>query len=304
MHALILAAGRGSRFAESKPKCLVEVGGRPLVLHQLEAAKAAGARRVTLVTGHEHELVRAAVGDAAEIVRNARYAETNSLYSFWLARLRVHGDVLVMNCDVLFPHDVLRGLLHRGSALAFDSRSGDSREHVKVSVEDGRLLEMSKELPSQETDGENLGLLHLTEEVARAAFDTAAQLISRGHERAWLGSAINAVARRHAIACVDVAGLPWVEINEPRDLAEARAQVWPAIAQLRSHQATLRARLREQRVMVPSAFDLAMASRTDRLLGDTLDRGGSRVSAISSRAAGRVFPGGGAYESAPVSAVG
>jgi choline kinase len=93
MHALILAAGRGSRLAESKPKCLVEVGGRPLVSHQLEAAKAAGARRVTLVTGHEHELVRAAVGDTAEIVRNARYAETSSLYSFWLARRRVHGDV-------------------------------------------------------------------------------------------------------------------------------------------------------------------------------------------------------------------
>jgi choline kinase len=234
MQALILAAGRGSRLAESTPKCLVEVGGRPLLSHQLEAAKAAGARRVTVVTGHGHELVRRVAGEAAEIVHNARYAETNSLYSFWLARRRVRGDVLVMNCDVLFPHYVLRGLLHRGSALAFDSRSGESREHMKVSVEDGRLLAMSKELGSEETDGENLGLIHLTEEVARAAFDTAGQLISRGHEQDWLGSAINVVARRHPIACVDVAGLPWVEIDYPHDLVEARREVWPAIARQRS----------------------------------------------------------------------
>ena len=101
------------------------------------------------------------------------------------------------------------------------------------------------------------------------------------------------------IACVDVAGLPWVEITDPRGLVEARAQVWPTIAQLRSRPAILRARLHAQRALVPSAFELGIASsRTDRLLGGTLDRGGSRVSAISSRAAGREPRGGDAYENA------
>jgi L-glutamine-phosphate cytidylyltransferase len=231
VQALILAAGRGSRLAESTPKCLVRVGGRPLLQHQLDAARAAGADRITVVTGHGHELVRAAVGDRADIVRNVRYAETNSLYSFWLARLRVRGDVLVLNCDVLFPRRVLRELLRRGSAVAFDSRSGDSAEHMKVSVDNGRLVEMSKGLEEDETDGENLGLLHLRGEVAQAAFEAADALLRSGRERDWLGSAINVVARRHRIACVDVAGSPWVEIDFPEDLEEAREEVWPAIVE-------------------------------------------------------------------------
>jgi choline kinase len=233
MHALILAAGSGSRLTEPTPKCLVEVGGQPLLSHQLEAARRAGAERITLVAGHCHELVRAAADDDVNVVLNDRYAETNSLYSFWLARRKVKGNVLLLNCDVLFPHQVLRVLLERKeSALAFDSRSGGDAEHMKVAVHHGRLLEMSKELPSRHTMGENLGLLHLTQEVAKAAFDAAASLLRRGRHRDWVGAAINVVARRHPIACVDVAGLPWVEIDYPHDLAAARTQIWPAIAAL------------------------------------------------------------------------
>ena len=235
MDALILAAGRGSRLSAATPKCLVEVGGRSLLSYQLEAVREAGAERVTLVVGHCDEEVRAAVaGDAdVEVVHNPRYADTNSLYSFQMARRSIDGDLLVLNCDVLFPRQVLGGLLEcAGSALAFDSQSGGDAEHMKVSVQDGRLVEMSKQLPSQHSRGENLGLLRLTREVAEATFDAAAMLIRRGGERDWLGAAINAVAGRHPIACVDVAGLPWVEIDYPDDLAAARTRIWPAIEAL------------------------------------------------------------------------
>ena len=91
---------------------------------------------------------------------------------------------------------------------------------------------MNKQLPFPHNHGENLGLLHLTEDVAEATFDAAAMLIRRGGERDWLGAAINVVAERHPIACVDVAGLPWVEIDYPDDLAAARTRIWPAIQAL------------------------------------------------------------------------
>lgn len=254
MHALILAAGCGSRLAEPTPKCLVEVGGRSLLSRQLEAVREAGAERVSLVAGHCHRLVRAAVDEDVGVIRNLRYADTNSLYSFFLARRSVRGELLVLNCDVLFPQEVLSGLLEcDGSALAFDSLSGGEAEHMKVSVEDGRLVEMSKQLPVERSSGENLGLLRLTEGAAEAAFDAAGALLRRGGERDWLGAAINVVADRHPIACVDVAGLPWVEIDYPDDLAAARTRIWPAIEALGRPSATSKAPARSGwRAGVPS----------------------------------------------------
>lgn len=241
--ALILAAGRGSRLGGGNtPKCLVEVGGRPLLSHQLKVLRDAGVGRVTLVVGHCHELVRSVVDEDVEIVHNERYAETNSLYSFSLARGPVWGELLVLNCDALFPRQVLDRLFEAPkSALAFDSGSGGKAEHMKVSVRGGQLVQMSKNLSPRKTHGENVGLIRLTATAADSAFGAAEALVRGGREQDWLGEAINAIAPEHSISCVDVAGLPWVEIDFPHDLAFARARTWPAIEALHRPRTSRRA---------------------------------------------------------------
>ena len=232
--ALILAAGTGSRLQQDLPKCLVEVGGRRLLDHQLDAIEQAGAQRVTLVLGYEHEQVADAAGGRAEVVLNERYAVTNSLYSFWLARDAVEGDLLVLNSDVLFAPELLGDLLTvEGSAIAFDSTSGDEDEHMKVSEHQGRLLRLGKELPPRHTCGESVGVAHLSTLAAAAAFAAAGSLVRRGHVDEWAASAINEVALHHQINCMDVAGQPWVEIDFPEDLVRARTHTWPAIAAFR-----------------------------------------------------------------------
>ncbi len=77
--AVILAAGKGTRMKSDKAKVLHPLGGRPLVTYPLDAARAAGAERIVVVTGHQCELVEAAVtehaGEAADWLRFARQAE-------------------------------------------------------------------------------------------------------------------------------------------------------------------------------------------------------------------------------------
>jgi molybdenum cofactor cytidylyltransferase len=73
--ALILAAGRGTRFGD-EPKLLADLDGKPLVRHVAEAALRSRARPVVLVTGHRSAEVRRAVTDLPlDVILNDRYAD-------------------------------------------------------------------------------------------------------------------------------------------------------------------------------------------------------------------------------------
>jgi molybdenum cofactor cytidylyltransferase len=58
--AIVLAAGRSTRMGHNK--LMAEIGGEPLLLRIVDAALASRARPVLVVTGHEAERVRAALG--------------------------------------------------------------------------------------------------------------------------------------------------------------------------------------------------------------------------------------------------
>lgn len=72
--ALVLAAGRSTRMGSNK--LLADIGGTPMVARVVDNALASHAARVTVVTGHQHEEVIAALaGRPVEFVHNPRYAE-------------------------------------------------------------------------------------------------------------------------------------------------------------------------------------------------------------------------------------
>lgn len=237
MQAMILAAGEGSRLGDQlgRPKCVREVGGVPLVIHQLRALAAFGISDVVVVVGFEQAQVRDCIGRSVCYVVNDRFGQTNSLYSFLLGQRVVDEDVIVLNSDVYF-HPGMLGMLvdGGGSGLLYDTGSGRDDEHMKVHVLDGRLVAMSKTLPMARVSGENVGVLRLSRGCLGAIASVAGSIVARGGERAWLAAAINEVADVHPFACHDVAGWPWVEIDFPMDLHRARAEVLPAVLGARS----------------------------------------------------------------------
>ena len=233
MQAVILAAGMGSRLnamTGGGSKALVEIGGRPLLLHTLEALADHGIGPVLVIVGHEAHALQNVIGDRAEVLLNERFAETNSLYSLWLARDWIKGPFVLLNCDLFFDPRILDELIEQsGNVLAYDSTSSRGREQTKVAVKQRLVVDIGKDLPPNSARGESLGMLKFEADGARAMMATADQLIGDGQHNAWVIEATRAVCKQVPIYGMNVAGFPWTEIDFPYDLDVARREVWPVI---------------------------------------------------------------------------
>src|SRR3954452_24491490 len=152
MRGIILAAGKGSRLngtAGDKPKCLVEAGGLTLIERQVQILERAGLDDIVVVVGCGAERVRSQCGRRVTYIENTRYAETNSLYSLWMARALLYEGFVVLNCDVVFHPVLLDDLLasrHDAALLIAYREAGQEYgdEEMKVKVSSGRVIEMSK----------------------------------------------------------------------------------------------------------------------------------------------------------------
>lgn len=237
MRAVILAAGSGRRLRPGIgpwPKCMASIGGERLVEWQMRHLRDHAVRPITLVLGYRRELIEQVCGPDVEVVYNADYATTNSLYSLWLARNLLSEGFVVLNSDVLFHPHVLTRLLTSSheDALLMAAREPGARysdEEMKVHVRDGCVAAIDKALPDAISDGENMGIVKFGAEGAAVLVNEATLLIERGAVRDWLPRAFQAFCRKRPLHVIETAGLPWIEIDFPADYERACAEVLPAI---------------------------------------------------------------------------
>lgn len=77
--AIVLAAGKSSRMGQCKS--LLEIAGRPMIQHVLDAISQAGITNILVVTGHQPDKIRSAVGARAVCVHNPEFARGGMISS-------------------------------------------------------------------------------------------------------------------------------------------------------------------------------------------------------------------------------
>lgn len=240
MRGIILAAGKGSRLngtAGDAPKCLVKVGAETLIERQIAALRGAGIEDIAVVAGCQADRVRRVCGHGIAYVENSRFAQTNSLYSLWMARPLLFEGFVVLNCDVLFHPALLHDLLasRHENALLLEYCEADQplgAEEMKVKVRAGRVLEMSKAMHPAEADGENLGIVKFGTRGAAALVEIMDAIVASGSVRDWAPRAFSEFAQRHPLHAVGTRGYPWIEIDFPEDYRRAVSEVLPRIEQM------------------------------------------------------------------------
>ena len=247
MRAVILAAGMGTRLrpvSDDCPKALVEVGGKPLLMHSLDALNSYGIREVILVLGFLHEAIKKSFGSRYKnlnvvYVRNREFSTTGSMYSLSQARNAIgDADALVLESDLLFDMRAIGAVVeapHDNVLLAAGiSRSGD--EVFLCADRDGRLTNLGKAIPMEAEEravGELAGISRFSNRFLNALFNSVEHDYRNGDVTFHYEESVLSLSRLgmpvHVLCRKD---LPWIEIDREEDLRRARRDIYPRLRSL------------------------------------------------------------------------
>lgn len=241
MKAIILAAGSSRRLlplTNGIPKCLLTIGDKTILEHQLDAIDRAGIREAVIVIGYLKEMIIEFIDGSYKgikkilFVENSEYSTTNTIYSLYLTRNEfLNEDFIYFNGDVLFHRDIVRLLVESemDNVLAVDYRKC-GREEVKFSVNsNNRIIKLSKTIPPSETEGEFIGIAKFGKKITPHFAKALEHHSLKGGKNLFFEKAVEDVLEKAFFFPLDVSQIPNIEIDFPKDLKKAVEEIYPAI---------------------------------------------------------------------------
>jgi len=238
-HALIIAAGAGTRFGDatrSSPKPLLPVAGVPLIRRTLLTARRAGLDRFTVVTGYRAQVLEEFLQQEGShdlnirCIHNEKWRQPNGL-SVLRAKGEVPDPFVLLMSDHLFDAEILTRLLeiplsdhHCRLAVDFHPENvADVADATKVEVKDGGIMNIGKEI--ERYNGIDTGIFLCSHEIF-AALDAA---ISKGKES--LSDGIRELAGRRLMEAVDIGECFWHDVDDEAALLEGERRLRSLVKQ-------------------------------------------------------------------------
>ena len=249
MKAIIIGAGRGIRLmpeTESIPKCMMDgVGGQRVLDWILDSLAHAGIDDIVFIGGyHMGKVVQAY--PHLRFYENTEWADNNVLESLMYAGPDMDTAFVVSYADIVYRRSAVQRLLVSDAEVALVVDRDWRRRYAgralyseaqaeKVVVEDGRVVEIGKHLPSNGVYGEFIGLGKFSQQAARLMHDRYRHIrdeyLTRPFHRApnirmaYLTDMIqDLIGMGVRVKPVDI-WADWAELTTPQDLAQARERL-------------------------------------------------------------------------------
>ena len=252
MIGVILAAGMARRLrplTDTRPKCLLEVGGKSLLQRTVDAMMATGITEFVIVTGYRGEMIREALTRLYRDSRDPRYSRdprdsrmpsftfldntdyehNNNIYSLWMSGQVVRGkEFLLMDSDILCDPEAVGRVARQDCPALAMQRHELGEEEMKIVVDDeNRITEISKTCRVEDAIGESVGIEKMTADYSEALFRELDVMIEQEglidifYERAFE----RLIPQGHTFKVVETTDLFSYELDTPEDFERAQHDI-------------------------------------------------------------------------------
>lgn len=245
MNAYIYAAGQGHRLGgafQQRTKILLDFAGLSLLEWHAVRLREAGIREVRLVVGYQADEVCRAIPPLEaryslriEPIRNDDYAEGSviSMHASLPWLLRESQPALLMDGDVIYPAEFLRRLIrsqHRTALLIDRHYATTDDDPVLVPVRNGRPVEFRKCWTGRaDLVGESIGFFKVDQADLPALEQVTRRRATGVGRKQSYDEVIRDLVLEGRFGLEDVSGLPWTELDFPRDVEFALKVVLPQL---------------------------------------------------------------------------
>lgn len=167
MKAVVLAAGEGSRLRPltfTRPKCMIQLVGKPILEHVLLCLKQAGIRDVVIVVKYMKELVRGYFGDGKRLGMRIEWVEQGEKYgtgaAFLDAREFIDDTFVGIAGDVITEASAVKKLLyaHEGKITVGLKAVSEVSEYGIAKVSNGKIVSFEEKPLSSDSNLANTSL--------------------------------------------------------------------------------------------------------------------------------------------------
>ena len=148
-HAIISAAGLGSRLGLNIPKCLIEINGKPLIEYQLELMK--DIEDVRIVIGFmEHKVIDLVKKIRKDVVfvRNPEYKTTSNAFSVHLGTRDLKDPFIIVDGDLLIEKASFDAFLKRcdgkESIIGITQSKTEDAVFVTIVEDEGKMTKFHR----------------------------------------------------------------------------------------------------------------------------------------------------------------
>ena len=136
MKAIILTAGEGTRMRPltvTKPKTMLQVGGKPILQYNVESLRDAGIKDITMVVGYREEIIKDHFGNGTDFGANINYVtqkeRLGTAHAIGSSMGTVEGNFIILNGDIIVDPILIKDIIDK-------YRSGNARSALVLTEVD------------------------------------------------------------------------------------------------------------------------------------------------------------------------
>lgn len=157
----------------------------------------------------------------------------NVLGSFYMGMDMLDDDFIYLHADTICEPQIFEKLIEMKSdiVLPVDYKPCDD-EAMKIKSKDGKIVQITKQMPAEQADGEFIGMASFKRKVIPALKEKTKQLMKEQQFTAYFESAVQRLIEEENfdIQAVSTNGAFWAEIDFMEDYEKAVKEIPQSLA--------------------------------------------------------------------------